>query len=159
VSVEQISIMSMGWTWPIKEINGATFLATIRSSKVQVIFQFPFPLPTTDISSRIPIFPSSLEYRYLNAVTFQQTPRNHHFKPNPANPTRDAPRGTSSQLHHNPAKPPRTLNPSRTKMPGDERSEKQAAAQQAVDILHEISTILVSERGWLSTRPVMPANI
>ncbi|KAK0626103.1 mitotic-spindle organizing gamma-tubulin ring associated-domain-containing protein [Immersiella caudata] len=27
-------------------------------------------------------------------------------------------------------------------MPGDERSEKQAAAQQAVDILHEISTIL-----------------
>jgi hypothetical protein len=30
-----------------------------------------------------------------------------------------------------------------TTMP-DERSEKQAAAQQAVDILHEISTILVS---------------
>ena len=29
-------------------------------------------------------------------------------------------------------------------MPADERSEKQAAAQQAVDILHEISTILVS---------------
>lgn len=29
-------------------------------------------------------------------------------------------------------------------MPSDERSEKQAAAQQAVDILHEISTILVS---------------
>ena len=28
-------------------------------------------------------------------------------------------------------------------MPLDERSEKQAAAQQAVDILHEISTILV----------------
>ncbi|KAK3943514.1 mitotic-spindle organizing protein 1 [Diplogelasinospora grovesii] len=27
-------------------------------------------------------------------------------------------------------------------MPSDERSEKQAAAQQAVDILHEISTIL-----------------
>ncbi|KAK1772622.1 mitotic-spindle organizing protein 1 [Phialemonium atrogriseum] len=27
-------------------------------------------------------------------------------------------------------------------MPADERSEKQAAAQQAVDILHEISTIL-----------------
>ncbi|KAK3387643.1 mitotic-spindle organizing protein 1 [Podospora didyma] len=26
--------------------------------------------------------------------------------------------------------------------PSDERSEKQAAAQQAVDILHEISTIL-----------------
>ncbi|KAH8899528.1 hypothetical protein GQ53DRAFT_836554 [Thozetella sp. PMI_491] len=27
-------------------------------------------------------------------------------------------------------------------MPSDERGEKQAAAQQAVDILHEISTIL-----------------
>lgn len=27
----------------------------------------------------------------------------------------------------------------------DERREKQAAAQQAVDILHEISTILVSD--------------
>ncbi|KAK3680724.1 mitotic-spindle organizing gamma-tubulin ring associated-domain-containing protein [Podospora appendiculata] len=27
-------------------------------------------------------------------------------------------------------------------MPSDERSEKQAAAQQAVDILHEISTLL-----------------
>ncbi len=28
-------------------------------------------------------------------------------------------------------------------MPSDERGEKQAAAQQAVDILHEISTLLV----------------
>jgi hypothetical protein len=30
------------------------------------------------------------------------------------------------------------------KMPPNERAEKQAAAQQAVDILHEIATILVS---------------
>ncbi len=29
-------------------------------------------------------------------------------------------------------------------MPPNERAEKQAAAQQAVDILHEIATILVS---------------
>jgi len=32
-------------------------------------------------------------------------------------------------------------------MAPDERSEKQAAAQQAVDILHEISTILVGFTG------------
>lgn len=32
----------------------------------------------------------------------------------------------------------------RPKMPPHERAEKQAAAQQAVDILHEIATILVS---------------
>jgi mitotic-spindle organizing protein 1 len=30
-------------------------------------------------------------------------------------------------------------------MPPNERSEKQAAAQQAVDILYEIATILVSK--------------
>jgi hypothetical protein len=31
-------------------------------------------------------------------------------------------------------------------MPPNERAEKQAAAQQAVDILHEIATILVSRQ-------------
>lgn len=37
-----------------------------------------------------------------------------------------------------------------TKMPPNDRAEKQAAAQQAVNILHEISTILVSGRATIA---------
>ncbi len=44
-------------------------------------------------------------------------------------------------------------------MPPNERAEKQAAAQQAVDILHEIATILVSRRPTPRTHTTLSSRL